>query len=543
MSRYTAHLDTFARDSLPPAALQPQYLFPFPALQFPQRLNCATELLDRRIEAGWGDRPAICTPRETWSYARLHETANRIALVLIGELGVVPGTRVLLRAPNSPMLAACWFAIMKAGAIAVATMPLLRSRDLEPIIRKARVELALCDERLVDELLLAQRSTPVLQRICTFTDPGSGGGELAQLLDDREPRFRNADTAAGDVALIAFTSGTTGDPKGTLHFHRDVMAICVCVCDHLLHPKPDDVFIGTPPLAFTFGLGMQLLFPLYAGASTVLLETSTPQAVGEAIGRFRATVCSSAPTAYRAILRERGAFNLGTLRTCVSAGEHLPQPVFDEWQEATGIAMVNGLGSTELLHIFISAAGADIRPGATGHAVPGYEVCILDGNHRPVPAGEQGHLAIRGPTGCKYLADPRQQEYVVDGWNITGDICGRDDAGYVWYHGRADDTIVSAGYNIAACEVEAVLLLHPAVAECAVVGAPDPERGTIVKAFVVPARGHTDTPELVQALQAFVKQTVAPYKYPRAIEFVDTLPRTPTGKLQRHRLRMPGGGG
>ncbi|MBI2969578.1 MAG: AMP-binding protein [Gammaproteobacteria bacterium] len=539
MAGYTSHLDTFARDNLPPARLQPEFLFRLPALRFPERLNCATELLDRKIRQGFANRPALHSPHETWSYERLLNTSNRIARVLTEDLGVVAGARVLIRAPNSPMLAACWLAIMKAGAIAVATMPLLRSRDLEPIIRKARVEVALCEERLLEELLQAQKLAPVLARVCSFRGSGTSDAELEGLLSRKEESFQNVETASDDVALIAFTSGTTGDPKGTMHFHRDLMSVCVAVCDHLVHPAVDDIFIGTPPLAFTYGLGMQLLFPLYAGASTVLLEAPTPQAVAESIGRFGATICASAPTGYRAILRDMDQFNLGTLRACVSAGEHLPLSTFEEWKEATGIAMIDGLGATEMLHIFVAAAGETIRPGATGCAVAGYEICILDEDHRPLPAGERGRLAVKGPTGCKYLSDPRQAEYVVGGWNVTGDLCAMDEQGYVWYHGRADDMIVSAGYNISAGEVESVLMAHPAVAECAVVGAPDPERGTIVKAFVVLSNGCTGTRELVRELQEFAKQTVAPYKYPRAVEFVAALPRTHTGKLQRHKLRSP----
>jgi 2-aminobenzoate-CoA ligase len=541
MTTRSAHVDSFARDRLPPPELLPEFLFERPELRFPDRLNCATELLDRWVAQGQGERLCLQAPGGLrWTYAELQDKANRIAHVLVKDMGLVPGNRVLLRAPNNPMMAACWFAVMKAGGIAVATMPLLRAKELGQIIDKAQVSHALCDGRLREELATAAQQHAVLQHICHFHDDGPQGLEARM---DRHPgRFDNVDTAADDTCLIAFTSGTTGVPKGTMHFHRDVMAVCACWPPHVLKATPDDIFIGSPPLAFTFGLGGLLLFPMSIGASTVLLEKAGPPMLLEAIPQFGATVLFTAPTSYRVMAVQAGELRIGaprggSLRKCVSAGEALPAATRALWKEHTGIEMIDGIGATEMLHIFISADEAHARPGATGTVVPGYRACVLDDEGRPVPPGTVGRLVVKGPTGCRYLADDRQRQYVQHGWNLTGDAYTVDEDGYFHYQSRTDDLIVSAGYNIAAMEVEDCLLQHPAVAECAVVGVPDEERGQIVKAFVVLREGHAPDDAMVRELQDFAKRTVAPYKYPRAIEFREQLPRTETGKLQRFKLR------
>ncbi len=528
----SAHADTFARDHLPPREEWPELRFDLPELQFPPQLNCATELLDRRVAQGQGDRPCLLGEGVRWTYAELLAQANRIAHVLVEDLRLVPGNRVLLRGANSPMLAACWFAVIKAGGIAVCTMPLLRAKELVQIVDKAEISHALCDTRLAEELALARPSCATLTKVEHFHD----GGLEARAV--RKPsRFANLPTAADDTCLIAFTSGTTGTPKGTMHFHRDVMAACACWPAHVLRARPQDVFIGSPPLAFTFGLGGLLLFPMAAGAATVLLERSTPDVLPAAIAQYRATICLSAPTAYRAMVASTAASDLSSLRKCVSAGEALPVSTRRRWKDLTGIEMIDGIGATEMLHIFISHTEKDVKPGATGKPVPGYTACVVDDELRPLPLGGVGRLAVKGPTGCRYLADPRQRDYVQRGWNLTGDAYLVDEDGWFVYQARTDDMIVSGGYNIAGPEVENALLLHPAVAECAVVGVPDDERGQCVKAFVVPRVGMQSGAALVKELQEFVKRSIAPYKYPRAVEFVDSLPRTESGKLQRFSLR------
>ncbi len=535
MSR-SAHVDTFARDHLPPHEQWPELLFELPELQFPERLNCAHALLDRWVEQGQGDRLCIQGAGLCWTYADLQAQANRIARVLVDDMGLVPGNRVLLRGANHPMLAACWFGVIKAGGIAVGSMPLLRAKELAQIIDKAEVSHALCDARLADELLKAQAQCPSLRQLRCFNTDASGGLEAA--MHAKPAGFANVDTAADDTCLIAFTSGTTGVPKGTMHFHRDVMAACACWPRHVLRAEPSDVFIGSPPLAFTFGLGGLLLFPLAIGASTVLIEKATPDLLLPAIAQYRATVSFTAPTSYRAMAGQVAQHDLSSLRKCVSAGEALPAATRQLWKQATGIETIDGIGSTEMLHIFISADEAHAKPGATGVPVPGYRACVLDDEGRPLPPGQVGRLAVKGPTGCRYLADDRQRQYVQHGWNLTGDAYLVDDDGQYVYQARTDDMIISGGYNIAGPEVEGALLLHPAVAECAVVGVPDEERGQIVKAFVVLKPGHEPGEALVRTLQAFVKQSIAPYKYPRAVEFRASLPRTETGKLQRFRLRQ-----
>ena len=534
---YTAHVDTFARDNLPPREAWPDFIFELPELQYPDRMNCATVLLDRAIERGWGGRTAIVAAGGLrWTYADVLERASRIARVLVEDLGLVPGNRVLLRAPNSPMHAACWFAVMKAGGIAVGTMPLLRAKELTDIITKAQVSHAICDGRLAAELDAARANCPMLTKVAMF---GTTDADALEARAARKPAtFANADTAADDTALIAFTSGTTGKPKGTMHFHRDVIAVCDCWPRSTLRASPDDLFTGSPPLAFTFGLGGLLLFPLSIGAATLLVERPSPDVLLPAIAEHRASVLFTAPTSYRAMAAEAKNHDLSSLVKCVSAGEALPAATRKLWKDATGIEMIDGIGATEMLHIFISHDEAHAKPGATGRPVPGYRACVMDDAGNALPPGTVGRLAVKGPTGCRYLADDRQAAYVKDGWNYTGDAYLVDADGDYVYQARADDMIVSAGYNIAGPEVEGALLLHPAVAECGVIGVPDEERGQIVKAFVVLKPGIEPGDAITRELQDFVKHAIAPYKYPRAVAFLAALPRTETGKLQRFRLRQ-----
>jgi 2-aminobenzoate-CoA ligase len=531
LGSYTAHVDTFAREHLPPRELWPELIFEIPEVQYPPRLNCVVELLDRMVEAGYGERPVIRSPRETLTYRDLLALVDRIARVLTDELALVPGNRVLLRGPNHPMMAACWLAVVKAGCIAVATMPLLRARELSVIMDKAQVNAALCDAALSEEMELARGTCPTLY----FNSDKPDG--LEALAASKASQFPAVRTSADDVCIIAFTSGTTGIPKGTMHFHRDVMAICDCFPRSCLRVKPEDIFCGSPPLAFTFGLGGLLLFPMRFGASTVLLEKLTPTTLLSAIEQYKASVCFTAPTFYRQMAPVAFDYDISSLTRPVSAGESLPVATRELWEKETGVRLIDGIGATEMLHIFISAARDDIRSGATGKPIPGYRACILDDEGQPVAPGIVGRLAVKGPTGCRYLADERQGKYVHDGWNMTGDAYLMDDEGYFWYQARTDDMIISAGYNIAGPEVESALLLHSAVAECAVIGVPDEERGQIVKAFVVLKKDAAPDEQMASTLQNFVKQTIAPYKYPRAVEFRDSLPRTETGKLQRFKLR------
>ena len=532
---YTAHIDSFARDNLPPKSQWPELLLELPELKYPGRVNCATELLDKPVTRGHGHRLALRTPDGECTYTQLFTQANRIANVLVREMGLKPGNRVLLRGPNNPMMAACWFAVMKAGGVCVATMPLLRAKELTDIIRKAEITHALCDQRLAEELKTAQAACSSLQQVKYWYEESSDS--LDELSMKQPLWFTNVATAADDVALIAFTSGTTGKPKGTMHFHRDVVAMCDCFPRSILKAGKDDVFVGTPPLAFTFGLGGLLCFPMRVGASSVLVEKHTPETLLETVERFKATVCFAAPVMYRSMAAAAKQFDLSSLKKCVSAGEALPDATRQAFKQATGIEIIDGIGSTEMIHIFISHTPEQVRRGATGYAIPGYEATVLDEEGNVCAPGKVGRLAVRGPTGCRYLADDRQKDYVQHGWNVTGDAYLMDGDGYFFYQARTDDMIISAGYNIAGPEVEDALLKHPAVAECGVVGAPDADRGTIVKAFVLLKAGNEKGEETRKALQEHVKKVIAPYKYPRAIEFVDTLPRTETGKLQRFKLR------
>ena len=532
ISEPTGHLDTFCRDSLPPRELWPRLLLD--GLGYPPRLNCAAELLDTRIAAGDGERTALLAPGIRWSYSELHAAVNRIAHVLVEDLGLVPGNRVLLRSPNTPLLAACWLAVVKAGGVVVCTMPMLRRRELAAIAEKARIRLALTDARLAEECEQAMEETA---RIVRFQG-GGGEGSLEALMEGKPTAFVPCDTAADDVAAILFTSGTTGQPKGTLHFHRDVLAVTDCFGRHIARPNPDDVFCGSPSLAFAYGLGGLLLFPLRFGAAALLLDQVTPASLLQGIADHRATICFTVPTVYRAMCGLAGSYDLTSLRKCISAGETLPVSTWEAWRRATGLEILDGIGSTEMLNTFLSSAEGDVRPGSTGKAVPGYLIKVVDEEGEEVPCGEIGRLAVCGPTGCRYLDDPeRQRGYVQNGWNLTGDAYRTDEDGYFWYQARTDDLIISAGNNIAAPEVEGVLLEHPYIKECGVVGVPDTDRGQIVKAFVVLHAGAEPGEELVRELQEFVKSQIAPYKYPRQIEFVASLPRTETGKLQRFRLR------
>ncbi|MHA7681004.1 AMP-binding protein [Cupriavidus sp. PET2-C1] len=540
----TAHLDTYALDRLPPPQQWPAFLFNADT-RYPERMNCALELVERHVREGRGERVAIRYEQDgahrTVSYAELAALSNRIAHVLTGDMKLVPGNRVLLRGPNNLMMAACWLAVVKAGLIAVPTMPLLRAKELKQVIDRASVSAALCDERLREELEAnlkpgGEHHCPSLAQALYFN--GSGAGSVEAAMANKPDSFEACDTAADDICLIAFTSGTTGQPKGTMHFHRDVIAMCDLFPRHVLKPGPDDIFCGTPPLAFTFGLGGILCFPLRVGASTVLAERLTPESLLALIQAWRATIVFTAPTFYRQMAALAPGYDISSLQKSVSAGEALPDATRQSWKAATGIEMTDGIGGTEMMHIFISSAGAEVRPGAIGKVVPGYIAQIVDEQMQPVPHGTVGKLAVRGPTGCRYLDDPRQANYVKDGWNLPGDTFKADADGYYYYQARSDDMIVSAGYNIAGPEVESALMRHEAVAECGVVGMPDPERGQIVAAYVVLRPGVAASDETCAALQSYVKAEIAPYKYPRKVIFVDALPRTETGKLQRFRLRQ-----
>lgn len=531
----SAHIDTFARDNLPARHLWPDLLFALPEFCQPPRLNCVTSLLDRWVAEGHGHATCLVGEQESLSYFALYERVNRIANVLVGRLGLVPGNRVLLRSANSIPMAAAYLAVLKAGGVVVATMPLLRAREIAYPLNKARIALALCDHRLADDMEGARALAPGLEHVVYWG--GGGPDSLEALMDEESAAFEPVDTAADDVCLIAFTSGTTGEPKGAMHFHRDMLAICDGYARHVVRATQADRFVGSAPFAFTFGLAI-LLFPMRVGATAILLEKAGPDQIAAAVEQQRATVCFTAPTAYRAMLARRGEHDLSSLRLCVSAGETLPRPVYDAWLAATGLKLLDGIGGTEMLHIYISAAENEVRPGATGRPLPGYEARVVDEAGRDVPPGTVGRLAVRGPIGCRYLADERQSVFVRDGWNYPGDSYAMDEDGYFWYQARSDDMIVSSGYNISGPEVEVALLGHPAVGECAVVGAPDAARGTIVKAYVVPAAGVAPGPDLAKDLQDFVKAEIAPYKYPRAVAFVTALPKTASGKIQRYALRQ-----
>jgi len=545
----SSHIDTFTRDRLPALDQWPVMVANRPELDYPDTLNAAVELVDRHVTAGRGQRVAMhgLTQIEppsgefSWTYAELQDKVNRIAQVLTIDMGLVPGNRILLRGGNSPMMAATLLAALKAGLVAVPTMPLLRASELSSLIQKAQISAALCDSMLADELTHCMtvghaHHVPELTQLVQFRSAAPEGLELR--MQHHSGEFAAHPTSQDDVCLIAFTSGTTGKPKGTMHFHRDVLAMCDLFPRHVLKMTEDDVVCGTPPIAFTFGLGGLLAFALRHGASTVLIEKHTPQTLLETIAKYSATQCYTAPTFYRQMAALASSHDLHTLRHPVSAGEALPDATRQLWKKATGQDITDGIGGTEMIHIYIASGGTQVRRGSIGQVVPGYTAQIVDDDMQPVPPGTVGRLAVRGPTGCKYLDDPRQQDYVQAGWNLPGDTFVMDADGYFSYQARNDDMIISAGYNIAGPEVESVLLLHPAVAECGVVGIPDPERGQIVQAFVVLKPGHTGDAAMIHTLQEHVKQAIAPFKYPRQVVFIENLPRTETGKLQRFRLRQ-----
>ncbi len=535
----SGHKDDFTRRNLPAPAAWPQ--ISLAGYDYPDWLNAGVELTDRMVAEGFGDRRALIGADRHYTYAELAEWTDRLAAALVGDCGIVPGNRVLLRGPNSPAMVACWLAVMKAGAVAVNTMPMLRAGELSQIIDKAEICLALCDVRLMDEMEACAKDNAYVQRIVSF---GGGPGEVGELegLADAQPGgFAPVQTGRDDVALLAFTSGTTGAPKATMHFHRDLLVIADGYAKDVLAIGPEDICIGTPPLAFTFGLGGLAIFPLRFGAATILEEKLPPDVLGQVIARHQATISFTSPTAYRVMLADADCGqNLGSLRLAVSAGETLPAPVFEQWIEKTGVPILDGIGATEMLHIFVSNRQEDAAAGATGRATRGYEAQIVDADMQPLPKGAPGQLAVRGPTGCRYLADDRQAVYVRNGWNVTGDSFVQDEEGVFHFVARADDMIISAGYNIAAPEVEAALLAHESVVECAVVGAPDPERGAVVAAHIVLGDNVLPTPETAKLLQDHVKAQIAPYKYPRVINFVDALPKTQTGKIQRYQLRQSG---
>lgn len=532
----SGHTDSFARNNLPPAASWPDFLLD--GFDYPDHMNIGVELTDAMVDKGFGDNTALIGNGRRRTYKELSDWTNRLAHVLVDDLGVEPGNRVLIRSANNPAMVACWLAATKVGAVVVNTMPMLRAKELSAIIDKAEISHALCDSRLMDELAACAKGSSFLKTVVGFDGTSNHDAELDRLALQKPVRFDAAQTGRDDVALLGFTSGTTGEPKATMHFHRDLMIIADGYAAEVLQVTPDDVFVGSPPLAFTFGLGGLAVFPLRFGAAATLLENASPPNLIEIIETYRATICFTAPTAYRAMMEamEEGA-DLSSLRIAVSAGETLPAPVYEKWIEMTGKPMLDGIGATEMLHIFLSNRLDDHRPACTGKPVTGYEVKIIDADGNAVKTGEIGRLAVRGPTGCRYLADDRQADYVQGGWNITGDSFSMDNQGYLHFGARNDDMIISSGYNIAGPEVEAALLSHPAVSECAVVGAPDEARGQIVQAHVVLTADAIGDDDMIKTLQDHVKATIAPYKYPRSVKFIGALPKTETGKIQRFRLK------
>ena len=535
----SAHVDTFARDNLPPPDRWPDLILERPEFQYPEQLNVAVELTDRNVEKGFGDRVALIGNGRRRTYKELVDWSNRLAHALVENYGVKPGNRVLIRSGNNPALVAAWLAATKAGAVVVNTMPMLRAGELGKIIDKAEVSLALTDSRIADELVISAKTSRFLKQVVSFDGTSNHDAELDRIALNKAVKFDAVKTSRDDVALLGFTSGTTGEPKATMHFHRDLLVIADGYAREVLNVTPDDVFVGSPPLAFTFGLGGLAIFPLRFGATATLLENASPANMIEIIETYKASICFTAPTAYRAMMAamDKGA-DLSSLRLAVSAGETLPPPVFEEWTRRTGKPILDGIGTTEMLHIFVTNRVGDAHAAATGRPVTGYEAKIVDEEMNEVATDTVGKLAVRGPTGCRYLADARQKSYVRDGWNLTGDAFRRDSEGRFHFAARADDMIVSAGYNIAGPEVEAALLAHADVAECAVIGAPDSERGQIVAAYVVLKAGVAGDPLCVKRLQDHVKAVIAPYKYPRAVYFVEALPKTQTGKIQRFKLRQ-----
>ncbi len=535
----SAHVDTFTRDNLPPFEQWPDILLDRPEFQYPERLNAAVELTDRMVEKGFGDHTALIGNGRRRTFKELTDWSNRLAHALVENYGVKPGNRVLIRSGNSPALVAAWLAATKAGAVVVNTMPLLRAGELGKIVDKAQIALALTDSRIADELVACAKTSKFLKQVVSFDGTANHNSELDRIALDKPVKFDAVPTGRDDVALLGFTSGTTGEPKATMHFHRDLLIIADGYAREVLNVTPNDVFVGSPPLAFTFGLGGLAVFPLRFGATATLLENASPANMIQIIETYNATICFTAPTAYRAMMgaMDQGA-DLSSLRLAVSAGETLPAPVFEEWTRKTGKPILDGIGSTEMLHIFITNRIGDAHPGSTGRPVAGYEAKVVDDRMTEVERGQIGRLAVRGPTGCRYLADKRQKDYVPDGWNLTGDTFMQDTEGRFHFVARADDMIVSGGYNIAGPEVEAALLQHPDVAECAVVAATDADRGQIVAAYVVLRAGVAGDAECVKRLQDHVKAVIAPYKYPRAVNFIQALPKTQTGKVQRFRLRQ-----
>ena len=536
MFRPSAHIDTFTRDNLPAPETWPE--LPLDGFDYPDRLNAGVEMTDAMVDKGFGDHTALIGNGRRRTYKELSDWTNRLAHALVDDLGVKPGNRVMIRSANNPAMVACWLAATKVGAVVINTMPMLRAGELAKYVDKAQITHALCDTRLMDEMTACAKDSDILETVVGFDGTSNHDAELDRLALQKPVKFDAVDTAQDDVALIGFTSGSTGEPKGTMHFHRDLLIIADGYAREVLNVTPEDIFIGSPPLAFTFGLGGLAIFPLRFGAAATLLENASPPNMIEIIETYKATVCFTAPTAYRAMLAamEEGA-DLSSLRAAVSAGETLPGPVYDAWIEKTGKPMLDGIGATEMLHIFITNRFDDHKPACTGKPVAGYEARVIGEDGQEVPRGEVGRLAVRGPTGCRYLFGERQREYVLDGWNVTGDAFVQDEDGYFHFAARNDDIILSAGYNIAGPEVEAALLAHPAVAECAVIGAPDEERGQIVQAHVVLAPGEVRGDLMAKVLQDHVKAVIAPYKYPRSVIFEKALPKTETGKIQRFRLR------
>lgn len=533
----SGHVDTFCRDNLPPKHQWPE--LNASQYAYPQQLNVAVELTDNMVERGFGDHIALIGNGRMRTYKELSDWTNRLAHALVDDYGIQAGNRILIRAANNPALVACWLAATKVGAVVVNTMPMLRAGELSQIVDLANIKLALCDTRLMDEMHICAQTSDILKQVVGFDGTANFDAELDRAALNKPVRFQAVATSADDVALLGFTSGTTGKPKATMHFHRDLLIIADGYAREILQVAPDDVFVGSPPLAFTFGLGGLAIFPLRFGATAILLETTSPNEMINIIEIYKATICFTSPTAYRLMLNVMDEdADLSSLRIAVSAGETLPASVFEDWRAKTGKTMLDGIGATEMLHIFMSNRVGDTHPACTGKPISGYQAKIVDEYMQEVRLGEVGKLAVRGPTGCRYLNDERQTNYVVDGWNLTGDAFFQDNDGYFHFAARTDDMILSSGYNIAGPEIEACLLGHEAVSECAVIGTPDEHRGQLVNAYIVLTETYQASDELILKLQDYVKHTIAPYKYPRLVHFIDELPKTETGKIQRFKLKV-----
>ena len=540
---------------LPPEEMRPEKVYSIPEVQdYPARLNPARELLDRNVEEGRGGKPALLFQDRVITYGALAEQANRLGNVLASH-GVEEEDRVVILSPNQPLSLVANFAALKLGAVPVPASPLLSPPEVSWVINNSEARALLVHTAM---LPLVEKARPEFSSEPVVLGLAPPSDELSKAdVESVLPLMEKADAALeavlrekDRVGILLYTSGTTGKPKGVVHLVEEILAVADTFGHYGWKLRDDDVVFSPAPLAFAAGYGAMAIIPFRFGAAVSIMPRFEPEAAFETVQQHHATVLTILPTSYRKMLQVEGAekrFDLSSVRMCTGGGEALTAETYGQWLDRFGLEIFEGFGTTEMFYVFVSVAVTEkAKPGSIGTPVPGYEVKVVSEEGNEVGPGEIGRMVAKGPTGTLYwrpqeengrLMESQRHAVVGKGWNVVGDYLYGDEDGYFWFVSREDDLIKSSGYRIGPEEIEMVILKHPAVADAGVIGVPDPVRGQNTKAFVVLTEGYAPSGELKQEIIDFCRNDIAVYKLPREVEFVETLPRTVTGKLLRRVLR------